>query len=340
MTGYTETILQWADDSRRAGPLDDPHGVGEVGLDGEQVGKRLAVRFAIRVSDNSVETVRFQVFGCGFTIAACAAGADLAEGKSLEEAASIDAEMIDGILGGLPEERDYCAKLAAEALKGAIAGAREGASEAKRVVHVAQEESDHGARLDSSHPLYRKLMDSPFPSGVDEKDRHLFACLLTMATEENHPTAEALGLEEEGLAGLLETYFPAITPEELEKESPAELTPPPEINEEILRILLSHVPKTSEEGRISSPCWLAHCLAARAAHPGHLWTAMGLFERPELTAAIRRNLPSLAEANNKGMRWKRYLFKQLCDMSGAVLCKAPNCGVCSDYAICFAPEEE
>jgi nitrogen fixation protein NifQ len=66
---------------------------------------------------------------------------------------------------------------------------------------------------------------------------------------------------------------------------------------------------------------------------------MGLFERPQLTAAIRRYLPSLAVANHQNMRWKRYLYKQVCERNGGVMCKAPNCGVCSDYALCFAVED-
>jgi nitrogen fixation protein NifQ len=66
---------------------------------------------------------------------------------------------------------------------------------------------------------------------------------------------------------------------------------------------------------------------------------MGLFDRPELSRAIRRHLPSLAAANNQGMRWKRYLFKQVCDMGGGAVCKAPDCGVCSDYYLCFESDQ-
>jgi nitrogen fixation protein NifQ len=63
---------------------------------------------------------------------------------------------------------------------------------------------------------------------------------------------------------------------------------------------------------------------------------MGLFSRPELSAAIRRHLPALAAANHKGMRWKRFLFRQLCEQTGGSLCKTPDCGRCSDYSLCFA----
>ena len=51
-----------------------------------------------------------------------------------------------------------------------------------------------------------------------------------------------------------------------------------------------------------------------------------------------RNPP--AEANNQNMRWKRFLYKQVCDRNGGMLCKSPTCGDCSDYAFCFAPESE
>ena len=85
--------------------------------------------------------------------------------------------------------------------------------------------------------------------------------------------------------------------------------------------------------------FLARVLATRAAHPGHLWVAMGLFERPELSAAIRRHLPALADANHRNMRWKRFLYKQLCDAEGIYTCRSPSCEVCVDYDNCFGNEE-
>jgi nitrogen fixation protein NifQ len=66
---------------------------------------------------------------------------------------------------------------------------------------------------------------------------------------------------------------------------------------------------------------------------------MGLFERPQLSAAIHRHLPALFAANGKNMRWKRFFFKQVCDLNGGLMCKTPNCGECSDYALCFGEEE-
>jgi len=105
-----------------------------------------------------------------------------------------------------------------------------------------------------------------------------------------------------------------------------------------LSLLYSHVPAGLGFNALIVSCCLARILATRAAFPGHLWVAMGLTERSQLTAAIRRHLPSLAKANSQNMRWKRYLYKQVCDLNGGTMCKAPNCGVCSDYSLCFAAE--
>jgi len=337
MTGYTDTIRRYAIDARRVGTLEHADGTGEVGLGADEAGKRLAVRFALRVAEGRAQTVRFQVFGCGFTIAACAAAAELAEGERLETVASIDTAAVDARLGGLPAERGYCAELAVEALQAAVASARS-ASHAVRSVRHDLTGEEHGPRVSAADPVYSLLMNVPSPDGVPPEERHLFACLLAVAAQEPHALAAALGLTPEEIPAILATYFPGVAPAALERLSAAAAGPPPEPNPEVLAILLGHVPQGAPEQQETAARWLARIIAARAAHPGHLWVAMGLFERPELSAAIRRLLPSLAAANAKGMRWKRYLFKQICDLHGAVLCKSPNCGVCSDYALCFAPE--
>jgi len=336
MSGYTDTIRRWAIDGRRAGALEDADGIGEVGLGADEAGRRLAVRFAIRVDNGKVDTVRFQVFGCGFTIAACAAAADLVEGRSMAQAAAITTVDIDAVLGGLPPEREYCAGLAVEALQAAIASANARAGTVRCTVNPL--EDDHDPRLAVDDPLYRALIAIPPPEGVDEEDRHLFACLLAVAARDPHDMAEGLGLAPGDLEAILEGYFPGADFALLETHSRPASGPPPELNDNVLGILLGHVPRDAEGRQQPASTWLARIIAARAAHPGHLWCAMGLFERPQLSAAIRRHLPSLAAANDKGMRWKRYLFKQVCDLGGGVMCKSPNCGVCSDYALCFAED--
>jgi nitrogen fixation protein NifQ len=336
MTGYTETILRYATDNRYSGELADADGVGEVGLGTGEAGRRIGVRFALRTRENRVDDIRFQVFGCGFSVAACAAAAELAVGCPLDEAMAVDADRVNVALDGLPDDRGYCADLAIKALHAAIESVRERTGPVQTTFRPA--EDDHGPRVQADDPLYRALMDSPAPDASQE-DRHLFACLVTVATREPYHTAEALGLTRTDLADLVQTWFPASPSDLIRRyENPARNSFP-EINDDLLRIILDHVPRDESGALIASSLWLAHTLAARAVHPGHLWVAMGLFERPQLSATIRRHLPSLAEANCNNMRWKRFLFKQVCDLNGGIMCKSPNCGDCADYALCF-PESE
>jgi nitrogen fixation protein NifQ len=336
MTGYTEKIRQWAMDNRHTGPLPEADGTGEVGLDSAEVGTRLAVRFALKTQLDRVTEIRYQVFGCGFTIAACAAAADMSMGDTLEDVRRISAHQVDEALDGLPAERSYCAELAVKALHAAVESARKG----RRPVQASLPgEVDHGARVTAEDPVYAILVNSPQPEHVLCEDRHLFACLLAVAAREPHDTAQAMGLDDDGMAAIMSHLFPAVDLDILARHTTPNESPPPEVNKDVLEVLLSHIPVEGDACDLFVATLLCKTLAARAAHPGHLWVAMGLFERPQLTAAIRRHLPTLAEANSENMRWKRYLFKQVCDLNGGVMCKSPNCGMCSDYALCFAIDE-
>ena len=335
MSQYTETIRKWALDNRRAGSLPDADGTGEVGLNSAEVGKRLAVRFTLKVELDRIADARYQVFGCGFSMAACAVAADMALGYTLDDVQKIDAKQLDFALDGLPPDRGYCADLAVGALRAAARSAQSGQHKIETSISG---EVEHGPRLSTGHPIYSMLMNSVQPDQVSDDDRHLFACLLAVATEDSSCPAKALALSDSDLVALLALYFPDIDMDFLKQHSCSVVEQPAERNGEVLSVLLSHLPKDPGHKNLPTSVWLAYILAAREAIPGHLWVAMGLTERPQLTAAIRRHLPSLAEANKHNMRWKRYLYKQVCELNGGVMCKAPNCGVCSDFSLCFAED--
>ena len=112
--------------------------------------------------------------------------------------------------------------------------------------------------------------------------------------------------KEDDVRGIFAEFFPAVDAASFFAQAELVSGPPP-CNGEVLEIILAHVPKNETGREVPVAGWLARILEARSRLPGHLWVAMGLFERPELTAAIRRHLPTLAAANNRGMRWKRYL---------------------------------
>ena len=333
MSYYSATIRKWATDNRRAGRLPDADGTGEVGLTSTEAGKRLAVRFALKVELDQIADARYQVFGCGFSMAACAVAADLVIGYNLDEIENIDAKQLNAALEGLPPEREYCAELAVKALQAAAQSAQQGHH---KIETSLSGDSEHQPRISANHPVYSTLMNSPRPESAIDEDLHLFACLLTIAIEEPGDLTSALGLESHDLSAIMARYFPDIKRTFLDQFSHAANERLTEPNIEVLSILLSHLPKETDCDKRQAAVWIANIIATRAALPGHLWIAMGLTERPQLTAAIRRHLPSLAAANNQNMRWKRFLYKQVCEQNGGMMCKSPNCGVCSDYSLCFA----
>ncbi len=338
MTGYTETILKYATDDSRSGQLEQADGTGEVGLSAGDLGRKLAVRFTLQVDRDRIKAARYKVFGCGFTIAACAVVAKLIEGQPLDEVALLDAAAVDQSLGGLPEDRNYCAELAVEALQAALDSVKQNAVSVAASFAPAAEA--HDPLLTEEDCIYHLLIKSQARPGIEHEDRHVFACLLAAAEKESVPLHQALGLTKRELNQLFATLFPLLDDETLFSDPALKTSSPPEINPDLQTLLQSYVVLEDHNWKSLLANCLAQALAARAAHPGHLWVAMGLFERPQLSAAIGRHLPALLVANKQRMRWKRFLFRQLCEQTGGIMCKSPVCGDCSDYALCFAPENE
>ncbi|MFO7811440.1 MAG: iron-sulfur cluster assembly scaffold protein, partial [Pelovirga sp.] len=207
MSGYTEKILCYANNPDYVGQLDTADGIGEIGLGEGERGSRIAARFFLKTARQRIEFVRFQAFGCGYTIAACAAAAELAENTAINEILRISREDIDARLGGLPADRLYCADLAAEALQAAVVSiGRQG----ELVGGSFTPHQDHaGVRVSSTHPRYRQLMKSSCAADIVAADRHLFACLLVIMEQEKSSPAIALGLSSQQFTGLCRHYFPA-----------------------------------------------------------------------------------------------------------------------------------
>lgn len=95
-------------------------------------------------------------------------------------------------------------------------------------------------------------------------------------------------------------------------------------------LLLGH-----RAGLAAAEPYVAAAVAAAAMGANHLWEDLGLPQRDMLTATLRLCFPTLATQNTADMRWKKFFYRKLCDKSQQRRCKAPNCELCSDYAICF-----
>jgi len=70
----------------------------------------------------------------------------------------------------------------------------------------------------------------------------------------------------------------------------------------------------------------------------HLWQDLRLASRAELSALMRHWFPALVARNHGDMKWKKFLYKQLCEREELFICKAPSCAACSDRPVCFGPE--
>lgn len=84
--------------------------------------------------------------------------------------------------------------------------------------------------------------------------------------------------------------------------------------------------------------WIIAILVAACLGSDHLWQDLGLWSRKELSAMLGHNFPEMAARNNRDMKWKKFIYKQLCEAEGFYVCRAPSCEVCLDYPVCFGDE--
>lgn len=103
---------------------------------------------------------------------------------------------------------------------------------------------------------------------------------------------------------------------------------------ELRQLLLRH-----RAGRDLSERFMAEIVCTACLGSDHLWQDLGLFDRTELSALMQRNFPTLAARNDRDMKWKKFLYKQLCIAEGIYVCRAPSCEACTEYDVCFGPED-
>lgn len=85
--------------------------------------------------------------------------------------------------------------------------------------------------------------------------------------------------------------------------------------------------------------WITGILVAGCLGEDHLWQDLGLWSRQDLSGLIAYNFPHIKAANSQDMKWKKFLYKQLCEAEGVYVCRAPSCDVCVDYPRCFGSED-
>jgi nitrogen fixation NifU-like protein len=112
---YTEKVIRHWMHPKNFRPMERPDGQSDVtGECGD------SMEMYVRVQEGRITEASYMTDGCGTSIACGSAVVTMVEGETLKEAWAIDGETVLEYLGGLPDEDQHCAYLAADALKAAL----------------------------------------------------------------------------------------------------------------------------------------------------------------------------------------------------------------------------
>ena len=145
---------------------------------------------------------------------------------------------------------------------------------------------------------------------------------------------DRLGLSEEEFELMMQRHFPKYDSQDLTYFGSG--NDPERIDEidDLYRLLLQ-----GRTGADYAEYWIVDILVAGCLGSDHLWQDLGLWQRADLSKLMQMNFEPLAKRNDKDMKWKKFLYKQLCETEGIYTCRAPSCEVCADYDNCFGSEE-
>ncbi|WP_283745052.1 nitrogen fixation protein NifQ [Sideroxydans sp. CL21] len=176
--------------------------------------------------------------------------------------------------------------------------------------------------------LYAELMAHAAGLPNDE----LFAQMISSQIDGIGALPPGLGLDEKDFHTLLTQHFPG---EVLVIRCAKNIADPRALErDDVLGLLLAH-----RAHRNMSEEWMAEIVTAACMASDHLWQDLGLWSRDHLSRLMNQNFPSLAAKNVHDMKWKKFIYKQLCEQEGINACRSPSCEYCADYLNCFGPEE-
>ena len=111
---YSETTIDHAMNPRNVGGMEDADVFARVtGPCGD------TMEIWLKVKNGTIANATFMTDGCGTSIASGSIVTELAKGKSVNKARRISQQDVLSALGGLPEESEHCALLAANTLRAA-----------------------------------------------------------------------------------------------------------------------------------------------------------------------------------------------------------------------------
>ena len=113
---YSPIVSDHFHSPRRVGPLVGATHRGTAGVPGEGP----YVILWLKVESEHIVAAAYQSHGCPAAMASASMAAQLIEGKSVDAAARVTSEQIVSELGGLPEGKEHCPRLAALAIGAAL----------------------------------------------------------------------------------------------------------------------------------------------------------------------------------------------------------------------------
>jgi nitrogen fixation protein NifQ len=162
-----------------------------------------------------------------------------------------------------------------------------------------------------------------------------FAGLISLAPSRPVPyDVPIAALDKHALESIRIRYFPDLRCP-LFSESPSAIPTSFDAFDDLVELLFEHRTFNDEENT-----WLVYVLATACMGANHLWQDMGLPNRAALSWLINHYFGSLATLNTGDMKWKKFFYRQLCQREGLILCKSPSCGSCTDFSLCFGPEDD
>lgn len=117
MALYSEKVMDHFRNPRNVGVIEDADGIGEVG--NAVCGDIMKIYLKIN-SDEVIEDVKFETFGCGSAIASSSMATQMIKGKPVSEALNLTNQAVTEALDGLPPHKIHCSVLAEEAIKKAV----------------------------------------------------------------------------------------------------------------------------------------------------------------------------------------------------------------------------
>jgi len=183
---------------------------------------------------------------------------------------------------------------------------------------------------DDRERIYTRLK----PTSIVTPNHEWLSCMTASWCAGQGVLPDCLGLEPEQFEALKEHFFPGRSlPEQAPSSNKLDFNRMLE-RDDLVKLLKHYSkPDTLETD------WIIGVIVAGCLGSDHLWQDLGLWSRAQLSAMLHYNFPGLAAKNDKDMKWKKFLYKQLCEAEGLYLCRAPSCNVCIDYPKCYGSEE-